>query len=73
MSKEILVMFLLLQNLVGQFFNQLHQSRLSEDGSILSSLVASMAGKDYWQLSGLERAQPLMVARGVCTGRLGDS
>lgn len=40
-------------------FNQLHQSRLSEDGSILPSLVASMAGKDYWQLSGLERVHLL--------------
>lgn len=33
---------------------QFYQSRLSENGSILSSLVRSLDGKDYWHLSGSE-------------------
>lgn len=38
---------------------QFYQSRLSENGSILSSLVRSLDGKDYWHLSGSERVQLL--------------
>ncbi|MCO5559923.1 hypothetical protein L7F22_013527 [Adiantum nelumboides] len=43
----------------GTILKQLHQGRLSEDGSILSALVKSMDGKDYWHLSGSERVQLL--------------
>ncbi|KAI5075180.1 hypothetical protein GOP47_0009256 [Adiantum capillus-veneris] len=43
----------------GTIFKQLHQSRLSEAGSILSTLVRSMDGKDYWHLTGSERVRML--------------
>ncbi|KAH7352873.1 hypothetical protein KP509_19G068300 [Ceratopteris richardii] len=40
-------------------FKPFDRSQLPEDGSVLSTLVKSMDGKDYWHLTGSQRVQLL--------------